>query len=256
MPVEELLPLYDKANQDEARQLADRWIKEAAQVVEPSRETIEKAARVYLAMRALMKQHNADLIGVNCIYANWGVKLPAYVCLGFHQLNNDGLVGVCEADLLCGPTMLMMRYLVDRPGFLSDPVIDTATNRIIYAHCVAPSKVFGPKGPSNPYHIRNNAEPRAGSTARSIMPLGYMTTSVEFNAFRNEVLLHQGKAVANDETDRACRNKLAVEVKGDIERLLYEWDQWSWHRVTFYGDLKEPVQELAKAYKMKIVEEA
>ena len=116
--------------------------------------------------------------------------------------------------------------------------------------------MFGPKGASNPYHIRNNAEPRAGSTARSIMPLGYMTTSVEFNAFRNEVLLHQGKSVANDETDRACRNKLAVEVKGDIERLLYEWDQWSWHRVTFYGDLKEPVQELAKAFKMKIVEEA
>jgi hypothetical protein len=47
-----------------------------------------------------------------------------------------------------------------------------------------------------------------------------------------------------------------VEVKGDIERLLYEWDQWSWHRVTFYGDLKEPVQELANALKMKIVEEA
>jgi len=32
-PVEELLPLYEKADQDEARQVADRWIKEAAQVI-------------------------------------------------------------------------------------------------------------------------------------------------------------------------------------------------------------------------------
>ena len=59
-PVEELLPLYEKADRDEARQVADRWIKEAEQVIEPTRETIEKAARVYLAMRTLMKQHNAD----------------------------------------------------------------------------------------------------------------------------------------------------------------------------------------------------
>ena len=42
----------------------------------------------------------------------------------------------------------------------------------------------------------------------------------------------------------------------DESKALYEWEQWSWHRVTFYGDLKEPVQELAKAFKMKIVEEA
>ncbi|MGB9623586.1 MAG: twin-arginine translocation signal domain-containing protein [Phycisphaerae bacterium] len=259
-PVEDLLPLYERADRDEARQIADRWIDEAETVVEPTRETIEKAARIYLAMRALMKQHHADAIGVNCIYANWGAHIPAYVCLGFHQLNNEGLVAVCEADLLCAPTMLMMRYLVDRPGFVSDPVIDTSTNRIIYAHCVAPSRVFGPNGPANPYRIRTNAEPRAGSTAQSIMPIGYMTTTVEFNTcrkdFAKEVLLHQGKTVANDETDRACRNKLAVEVKGDIEKLLYEWDEWSWHRVTFYGDLKEPVKELARALKMKVVEEA
>lgn len=54
-------------------------------------------------------RRNTIVARVNCIYANWGVHLPAYVCLGFHQLNNEGLVGTCEADLLCAPTMLMMR---------------------------------------------------------------------------------------------------------------------------------------------------
>jgi hypothetical protein len=34
------------------------------------------------------------------------------------------------------------------------------------------------------------------------------------------------------------------------------WDQWGWHRVTFYGDLKEPVYELADAMGYKVIEEA
>jgi len=70
------------------------------------------------------------------------------------------------------------------------------------------------------------------------------------------VIFHQGKAVENVDDDKACRSKLAVEVKGDIEKLMNEWDQWGWHRVSVYGDIQEPVCELAKALGMKMVEEA
>ncbi len=53
--------------------------------------------------------------------------------------------------------------------------------------------------------------------------------------------------MANDPDDRACRTKLCAEPIGDIEKLFTQWDQWGWHRVTFYGDLKEPVFALADA---------
>ena len=69
-------------------------------------------------------------------------------------------------------------------------------------------------------------------------------------------MFHQGKAVGNDRNDRACRTKLAVEPIGDLEKLFTEWDRWGWHRVTFYGDLKEPVYELADALGYKVTEEA
>jgi hypothetical protein len=83
-----------------------------------------------------------------------------------------------------------------------------------------------------------------------------MTTTLEFAQERKEVLFHRGKAVANDPDDRACRTKLVAEPLGDIEKLLTMWDQWGWHRVTFYGDLKEPVYALADALGYKVVEEA
>ncbi|UCD27989.1 MAG: hypothetical protein JSV03_12925 [Planctomycetota bacterium] len=252
----EIHQAYLQADRDQAAQWADRWIKGAAKVVEPPRDEIIRSGAMYLAQRALMKKHNAQGISINCLGGFYGGHIKAYPCLGFSQLNNDGLVGGCEGDLVSAITMLTMTYLTGRPGYISDPVIDTSKNQIIYAHCVAPTKVFGPNGPNNPYHIRSHSEDRKGASFRSLMPLGYMTTTIEFHPLRKQVIMHQGKSVANIDEDKACRTKLAVEVKGDIDKLMNEWDQWSWHRVTCYGDLKKPVEQMAKALGMKVLIEA
>jgi len=135
-------------------------------------------------------------------------------------------------------------------------VLDTSKNRIVYAHCVAMNKVFGPQGPANPFHIRSHSEDRKGAAIRSLMPLGHLVTTLEFHPVRKEVIFHQGRTVENVDDDRACRTKLAAEVKGDIEKLMRYWDQWGWHRVTVFGDLREPVAGMAKALGMKVVEEA
>ena len=152
--------------------------------------------------------------------------------------------------------MLVGGALTGRPGFISDPVIDTSKNQIIYAHCVGPTKVFGPSGPSNPYHIRDHSEDRKGAAIQSLLPAGYMTTSLEINCMRHEILVHQAKAVGNVDEDKACRTKLAAEVKGDIDKLFTQWDQWGWHRVTFYGDIKNEIKALAEAIRFNVVEEA
>jgi hypothetical protein len=70
------------------------------------------------------------------------------------------------------------------------------------------------------------------------------------------ILFHQAVAVANSYDDRACRTKICGEVPGDFEKLLTEWDQWGWHRVTYYGDLREAVFALAKAVGYEVLEEA
>jgi hypothetical protein len=143
-----------------------------------------------------------------------------------------------------------------RPGYISDPVIDTAKRQIIYAHCVAHNKAFGPAGQTNPFEILTHSEDRQGASIRSILPTGYLTTSLKIEPTRKEIVFHRALAVANDPDDRACRTKLCAEPVGDIEKLFRMWDQWGWHRVTFYGDLKEPVYALADAVGWKVVEEA
>ena len=253
----ELNALWESADKDEARAVADRWEKGATSVTDVTRETLEVSAAMYLANKALLAKYNANAITINCLGGFYGNHIHAYPCLGFHELNNEGLIGACEADVRSTATMTTFTALTQgRPGYISDPVVDTAKRQIIYAHCVASNRAFGPSGTENPFDILTHSEDRQGAAVRSLLPVGYMTTSLEVCPERKEFLFHQAKAVANDPDDRACRTKLCAEPVGDIEKLFTQWDQWGWHRVTFYGDLKEPVFALADAMGYKVVEEA
>jgi hypothetical protein len=257
VPFSELNDAWKAADKDESRAVADTWERTATKVLGVNRQTLEESAAMYLAEKAVLKKHGADAITINCLGGFYGGHIHAYPCLGFHQLLNEGLVGGCECDVRSAATMLLMTTLTKgRPGYISDPVIDTSKRQIIYAHCVASNRALGPDGDANPFEILTHSEDRQGASVRSLLPLGYMTTTLEVSEERKQILFHQGKAVANDLDDRACRTKLCVEPKGDMEKLFREWDQWGWHRVTCYGDLKEPIYALADAIGWKVLEEA
>ncbi|MGB9893811.1 MAG: hypothetical protein ACPLRA_05310, partial [Candidatus Saccharicenans sp.] len=233
------------------------WWKKASLVREVSFPELVNSAAMYLGMKVLLQKYQARAITINCLGGFYGGHLKAYPCLGFHELNNQGLVGACEADLRSTATMLAFSLLTQgRPGYISDPVIDLGQRQIIYAHCVASNRVFGPEGPANPIEILSHSEDRQGASVRSIMPAGYLTTSLEIDSNKKEILWHQAKTVGNSFDDRACRTKLVAEPLGDLEKLFTRWDQWGWHRVTFYGDLKEPAQELAEAMNYRAIAEA
>ena len=256
MTSKELNSYYENAEEEEAEKWADKWIKESLKVVEPTREEIVKSAKMYLALKRAMIDNDADAVTIDCLGLYYGGKLPAYPCLALFQLNNEGSTGVCEADLDSTITQLMMRYLTGRPGYVSDPVIDTAANQIIYAHCVATNKVYGPDGISNPYIIRSHSEDRKGASVQSLMPLGETVTTVKIKVSEKALCIHQGRTVANIEEDKACRTKLAVEAY--VQKVLENWNMkvdFGWHRVTFYGNWRKHLMNLAALLGMKIIEE-
>ena len=248
---------WKAADKDEARSIAEKWQSKATDVQDVSFETLENSAAMYLGMKQVLKTYDANAITINCLGGFYGGHIHAYPCLGFHELNNEGLIGACECDIRSTATMVAFTSMTEgRPGYISDPVIDTSKGQIIYAHCVASNKVFGPEGMENPFSIMTHSEDRQGASVRSIMPTNYLTTTLEIDPEKKEILLHQAKSVDNDPDDRACRTKLCAEPLGDMEKLFSMWDQWGWHRVSFYGDLKEPAYALADAIGWKVIEEA
>lgn len=252
---QELLQYYQDADPVRAKKIATQWVTNALAADEPDRSEIDKAARLYLAMSHLLDKERADGITIDCLNLFYTGKLPAYPCLGFFQLNNDGGLGVCEADLEAAITQLVGQALTERPGFISDPVIDTASSQIIYAHCVSHNRPLGKRGPQVPYKIRTHAEDRKGASVQVFLPAGYPLTTVKLNILARKMVIHSAESIGNVEEDRACRTKLAARTHAD--RILKNWDfqTFGWHRVTFYGDFRRDFINLATLLGIEVIEE-
>jgi len=243
---------YEKADEKEAAKWADKWTKGAKKVVEPTREDLIKSGKMHLANSTLITERGAEAIAIDCLGGFYSGKLTAYPCLSFVEMNSGELVGACEADLNSTTAMIMMRHLTGRAGFISDPVFDLPKNQIIYAHCVAPMRVFGSQGKTNPYIIRSHSEDRKGASVQSLLPLGETVTSIQTNAKEKALVMHSGKTVANIDDDKACRTKLATEA--NVQKIL-ETYRWGWHRVTFFGNWRKEVKDLATLMGLHVYEE-
>jgi len=250
----DLQAIYESIPKADACPIRDRWIAEAQEVIEPDADEILRSARMYLATKQAMAQHQADAVSIDCLSLFYSNQASAYPCLTFFQLNNDGSTGVCEGDLHSVISQLLFRYLTGRPGYVSDPVIDEAAGQIIYAHCVATNRPFGPDGPGNPYIIRSHAEDHKGASVQSLLPLGQTVTSMAVSPQERAMGLYTAKTVANVNEEKACRTKLAAEV--DVQRVLanYHFELFSWHQVTCYGDHRHAMQQLARLYGLRLIE--
>jgi len=247
---------YKVADEKSAHQLASQWISKAVKVIEPSKEEIVKSGRMYLVIKKLMEEREASTVTMDCLGLYYDRKLPAYPCLAFMQLNNEGFTGICESDMEATVTQLLMRELTGLPGFVSDPVLDTSAGQIIYAHCTAPTKLFGQDGPVAPYIIRSHAEDRKSACPQVIMPVGKPITTVKISLREKKISLHQGKSVGNVNNERGCRTKLVAEA--NVERIMenYKFGTFGWHRVSFYGDFAREVRQLSKLLGLQVVEES
>jgi L-fucose isomerase-like protein len=133
-----LTDVYDDIDDTKAKDETNRWIKEAAQVVEPSKEDIFKSCKLALAFEKLLDEEDATVITADCYGSMFSPLCQSYAfpCLGFTRLNNMGLGGICESDLRSAITHVLFQGLVGRPGFISDPTVDELKNSIILAHCL------------------------------------------------------------------------------------------------------------------------
>jgi len=257
--LDRMVALYNSVSDKDAKAEAERWIRGAAKVVEPSVEDIFKSAKLALAFEKLLDEEDATVMTVDCYGSMWDktIKLPAYPCLGFTRLNDMGLGGICESDLRSAMTHILFQGLVGRPGFISDPTVDESKGSIILAHCLGTTKMDGPAGPSAPYKIRTVMERREGVVPQVEMRVGQKVTQAilvgmdTIRYFTGTII----EAPVGLEADRGCRTKIDVRVDGDILKL---WQNWTagLHRQTVYGDITREMGYFARFKGIQLIDEA
>ncbi|MCF0145030.1 MAG: hypothetical protein HUJ73_00435 [Eubacterium sp.] len=252
----DLEKLLDEAPLDEAEKLADEWIKGAEKVVEPSRDDVVQSAKMYLGLKKCVDEEQADAVSVDCIMMFYTTELSVYPCMSHSKMLDEGLIGTCESDIDSTLTQLLVKFMTGQASFVSDPVIDTASNQIIYAHCAAATRWYGDNSPKQPYFLRSHAEDHNSTSIQSIMPVNETVTTVKIDIANHAMALHTGKAVGNVTEEKGCRTKLAAEVT-DAQRLLDNWDSdiFSWHKVTFYGDYRRDLLNFSRMYGLSVVQE-
>ena len=254
-----MLDACNAVSDSRAKAEAERWIREAIKVVEPSEEEIFKSCKLALAFEKLLDEEDATVMTVDCYGSMFKLlcRSYAYPCIGFTRLNDMGLGGICESDLKSAMTHIIFQGLVGRPGFVSEPTIDESSKSAILAHCMGTTKMDGPDGPSAPYKLRSIMERREGAVPQVKMRIGQKVTQAKLIG-TNLLLYFTGEIVDTPvslEFDRGCRTKITVKVDGDAEKL---WKNWSHglHRVTCYGDITKELAHFCRFKEIEIVNEA
>lgn len=257
--LEDVEEAYAKVDDDEAWSETSRWIKEAEQVVEPSKEDILKSARLALAFQAIVDREEAVALTVDCYGTMWDetIRLPAYPCLGFARLNNAGLGGICESDLNSAMTHILFQGLAGKPGFISDPTVDESDGTIILAHCLGTPRMDGPGNPAAPYKLRTVMERREGVVPQVQMKHGQRVTQAILQG-QDRIRYFTGEIVDTPvalSDIRGCRTKITVRVDGDIQRL---WQNWTHglHRQTVYGDITRELGWYCRFNDIQLIDEA
>ena len=253
----DLMDEFDAVSDEAAEPIVKKWTNGALGVVEPSAKDIVEGAKLYIALKKMVKENKANAVTVDCLSLSYqdeyGKNRHMYPCLSHFQMNNDGELGVCEADIDATMSCLISLYLAKKQGFVSDPVIDTSSDQIIYAHCVACRKVYGTNDArSCDYYIRSHAEDQLGASVQVIFPTGEKLTTFTMSNVNGWGSVHSAESVGNAGGDAGCRSKLVA--KCNARAIMDNWMP-QWHRVTVFGDYRTDIMNLFKLKGMRIVEE-
>jgi len=235
------------------------WLGKAEKIVEPSTEEIINSARFYLAIKELMIKERAQAVtSSNCMGD------PAKGCLAFSKLNDLGLVGACEGDMDSTLTMLIFSYAFGVPGFITDPVFDTATNALIHFHCTSPTKLDGPDGKRMPFTIRTQSDSERGVSLDVENRIGQTVTCAKFVNL-DTMLISTGKIFRVTHDELGCRTQYWTKVK-DADKMFHNWGadvikggqhgvMTMLHRAVFYGDHTRDIKRLGVLMGFNVVEE-
>ena len=220
---------------DEIRAIADYTMKEAKEIVEPTKEDVLEAAKNYVVARQIMDDEKCQGISLNCLPLVGGKKVPCGPCLAWSKLNDEGSVGACEADWNAAISMRLNALLNRRPGFMQDPAPNTVNNTLMGAHCTCPTKLDGFDQPGHePFILRTHSEPNLGVATQVLWRIGQEATVMKF-AGPGRIILGTGRVVANIDTPPSGGCRTSVEL--EMDDVADSRDCKGFHQLFIYGKL-------------------
>lgn len=246
---DDLLAEAQNVPAEEALRLVDS-LKARFGRVEVGDGDIEKAVRLYLAMRRIVERHGLAALAVEARdmlverLRDWGPYL------GVALLSDDGVPADYEADVEAVLTKLVVYLLTGQPSFMANiTVVNRGDSTVLFSHCtVPPSMIVERESVLTTYF----------ETGRSVAIRGKLREGerVTFTRLalepRPTIMVGTGVIVDGDVgRSDLCRTQIIVRVDGDVDRLVKE--PLGNHTIVFYGDHAEALEALAEVLGFSVV---
>ncbi len=217
----------------------------AQKIVEPSEQDMINAAKNYLASLRIMEDEDCQGITMDCLGLVKDRQIPSPPCMAWSKLLDLGVPAVCEADINAVMSHTLCCQLLDKPGFMQDPVPETVSNTFIGAHCVSPTRLDGYNKPRAPFILRSHAESNLGVSLQVLWEPGRQVTIMQFVG-AGKMILGKGKVLRNLDTPPAggCRTSVELEIDGPADTR----DTKGFHQLFIYGDHLRDFQAYGQMY--------
>ena len=255
--------LFEKVvDEEEAKEATRKWMSEAMGLRGTNEAEVLKSAKLYVAMKELMNEHNCGAITPEGFgWPPLGYQAAPSAGLPISQLCTDGIVAATETLTDCLITQELGLHITGSAGLLGDYNIDPFNNTAIICHCEGSFKPYGDERRA-PYVIRNLPfveENTAGACVQINYPIGETVTVAKIGTYGRKLSIFTGETVSGEELypywdDILGRNKVVVKTNAKALLENVDWKTFGNHRTTFFEDYRQDFKDLAKLVGYEVVE--
>ena len=262
----EFYKLFDSFKENEVRNELSSWRKSFDEISETpeshkcslvkSEKDLLDATRVYLALRALAIQEDANGICVNCNRMWIQDQRHIIPCLAYDRLIDEGVMCACEGDMGNMISSLILHAVSTDPPVLQGNTRWRPDDGLIYIqHGIIPLTMARTKHKIRNYHAKG-----WGVTAYAdIDNVGGPMTVVNIDNKFSRIGVVEGSILnsrePNDEEARQghCRFRVNMTVKGDIHKAQPVLNVGSQHNAMTFGHWLPAIKEAGRLLDLEVI---
>ena len=197
-----------------------------------------KAMRLYRAVKRICKEEKLSAVTLSCFKLIEEIGTTG--CLALSMLNDEGILAGCEGDLQSIFTLLAIKSLTGKVGFMANPsMINTRTNELILAHCTVGLKQ------TEKYIIRNHFETESGIGIQGLLPTGDVTIVKCGGECLDEYYLSTGTLTENTNYINMCRTQVRIKMNTPADYFLKT--PLGNHHIMVHGNYEIALNEFMQA---------
>jgi len=240
--------LVDTANKVSDAKVQDfiSRLNEKATVEGVPLKILEKAARLYQALKKLIQDYQIDTVNLKCQYELSRI-FGCIPCIPLSFLSDEGIVCSCEGDVLTGVTMNMLHHLTGQTVYYGD-VLDFREQSILLSSCgFAP---FSLANPEDEIKVRDIGYPGFnGPICSFALKRGKLTLARLNEGIGDYTLLFTTGEGIETELRQGKFPALKIRLHTDIQRFLHSLE--SQHLAMCYGDWTQELLDLCHFLNIK-----